>query len=83
MQVVFEVLGASAASMTVIDAKDLQFRPPVGGDTRSLLCWLDHVQNDRDSILVGLAHDTDICVRREGPHHAERLRADLARLEER
>ena len=82
MQVVFEILGAPAASMAVIDAKDLQFRPPVSGDTRSLLCWLDHVENDRDSILVGLAHDANICVSCEGPHHAKGLRADLARLEE-
>ena len=83
MQVVFEVLGAPAASVTVIDAKDLQFRPPVCGDARSLLCWLDHVENDRDSIFVSLAHDTDVCVRCEGPHHTKCLRADLARLEER
>ena len=83
MQVVFEVLGAPAASMAVIDAKDLQLRPLVSGYPRSLLGRLDHVKYDRDSILVGLAHDADICVCCEGPHHAKGLRADLARLEER
>ena len=46
MQVVFEILGAPATSMAVIDAKDLQFRPHVSGYTRSFLRWLDHVEND-------------------------------------
>ena len=60
MQVILEVLSALAATMTIIDAKDLQFRPLIGWNAWRLLRWLDDVQDDRDSILVGLAHDTDV-----------------------
>ena len=62
MQVILQVLCALATTMTVIDAKDLQFRPLIGWDAWRLLRWLDDVQDDRDSILVGLAYDTDVSV---------------------
>jgi len=46
VQVVFQILRTFAASVPVIDAKDLQLRPLVGGNTWNFLCWLDHVEDD-------------------------------------
>ena len=66
MQVVFEILSALATSVTVIDAKDLQFRPLLRRDPRLLLSRLDHVEDDRDPVLIGFTDDSDISVRCEG-----------------
>lgn len=43
VQVVFEVLGAFATTMAIIDTEYLEFRPPVGGGARGFLCRLDHI----------------------------------------
>ena len=43
MQVILKVLSALAATMTIIDAKDLQFRPLIGWNAWRLLRWLDDV----------------------------------------
>ena len=82
MQVILKVLSALAATMTIIDAKDLQFRPLIGWNAWRLLRWLDDVQDDRDSILVGLAHDTDVRIGCKCLHRSECFRTDFTCLEE-
>ena len=82
VEVVFEVLGALAAPVPVVDAEDLQLGPLLGGDTRHFLRGLDHVEDDRDPVLVCLAHDADVSIRCEGFHRAKGLRAHLTCLEE-
>ena len=82
VEVVLEVLGALAPAVAIVDAEDLQLGPFVGRDARRLLGRLDHVEDDRDAVFVGLPHDAYVRVGGEGLDRAEGLRADLARLEE-
>lgn len=83
MKIILKVLSALATAMAVIDAKDLQLRPLFCRDAWLFRGWLNDVKNDRYSIFVGLAYDTDISVRSKGLHHTEGFRADLTCLEER
>ena len=46
MQVILEVLGTLTATMTVVDTKDLQFRPLIGRYPWNFLGRLDHVEDD-------------------------------------
>ena len=82
MQVIFQVFCTFAATMTIIDSKNLQFRPLLCRDLWCLLWRLNHVKDDWYSILVGLANDTDICIGCESFHSSEGLRTYLTRLEE-
>ena len=68
--------------MAVVHAEDLQFGPLIRRNPRCLGLWLNHVQNDGNSVLVGLAHRAYVGVGGEGLHRAECFGADLARLEE-
>ena len=65
MQVILEVLGTLTATMTVVDTKDLQFRPLIGRYPWNFLGRLDHVEDDRDTVFVGLSDDSDVCVSSE------------------
>ena len=46
VQRVFEVLGAAAAAMAIVDSKDLKLWPKLGRDSRLFLGRLDHVEYD-------------------------------------
>jgi len=81
MQVVFEVLSAFAASVAIVNAENLQFGPVLARDARLLLGGLNHVQNDRDSVLVSFAHRAHICICGKGFHGTERFRTYFASLE--
>lgn len=82
MQMVFQVLGALAATVAIVDAKDLQFWPLVTGHPRFFRGGLDHIKNDRNSVFVGLTDYTYVCVCREGLDGAKCFSTNLARLEE-
>ena len=43
MKVILEILSAFTTTMTIVDAKDLKFRPFVGRDARGFLRRLDHI----------------------------------------
>lgn len=82
VQIVFQVLCAPATSMSIINTKDLKLRPFICRDAWCLLCRLNHVQDDRDSVFIGLAYYTNVGIRSKCSDHTERLGADLTRLEE-
>jgi len=46
MQVIFEILGALAAAMAVVNAKDLKFWPFFIRNSGYFLGRLDHVKDD-------------------------------------
>ena len=62
MKVIFEVFSTFASTVAIIDSEDLKLWPSFSGYTGHFLRWLDHVQDDRNTILVGLAYDADICI---------------------
>ena len=66
MEIILEVLGTLATAMAIIDAEYLEFGPFLRGNPRCLLCRLYHVEDDRDSVFVGLSHDAYIRVCSEG-----------------
>ena len=82
MQVVLEILGTLATTMSIVDTKDLQFGPLVGRDPWRLRLGLNHVEDNRDPIFVRLSHCTDVCIGRKGFDRAESFGANLASLEE-
>ena len=82
MQVVFEIFGAFASSMSIVNAKDLQLWPLISRYPWILCLGLNNVQDNRDPIFVRLAHRADVCIRCKGLDRAEGFGADLARLEE-
>ena len=73
MEGVFEILGALTASMAIVDSEDLQLGPHLGRYSGLLKRGLDHVQNNRNSIFIGLPHCAHIRVRSKGFHRAKRL----------
>lgn len=62
MKLVFEVLSALAATMAIEHAEYLESRPLLVCQLGRLGSWLDHVEDDGDSVLVGLADSSYICV---------------------
>lgn len=75
MEVVFKELSTLMPSMPVEYSKDLDFGPVSRFGQFRL--WLNHVQDDRDSVFVCLAHSTNICVGGETSDTAESLRTQL------
>jgi hypothetical protein len=82
MKIVFEILGTFTASMAIVHSEYLKFRPLLRWDLWYFLGWLYDIENDGDSIFVGLPHDTHIGIGCECFNRSERLRADLASLKE-
>ena len=82
MEGILEVFCAAAPTVTIVDAKDLKFGPEFSGNARLLLRRLDYVENDRDSILIGLSHNANIRICSKRFYHAEGLGAYLTCLEE-
>ena len=78
VEVVFYKFSAPMTSMPVENPKDLDFRPIL--NFRSPICRLDNVQDDSDSILIGLPDSSNICIRCETSHSSEGLIAYLRRL---
>ena len=83
MKRILEVFRTAAATMTIVDAKNLKFRPKFSWNARLLLWRLDYVENDRNSILIGLSYDTNIRIRCKRSYHTEGLGTYLTCLEER
>ena len=81
MKVILEVLSALAASMAIVNTEDLQLGPLVRRNSWSLLCRLYHIKDNRDPILISLAHDSNIGVGSECLNRAKGFGADLACLE--
>ena len=83
MERILEVFRTAAATVTIVDAKNLKFGPEFSWNARFLLWRLDYIKNDRNSILIGLSYDTNIRIRSKRPYHTEGLGTYLACLEER
>jgi hypothetical protein len=62
VQVILQVFSTFRSTMSIIDTKDLKFRPLVGRHSWHLISWLNHIQNDRNPVLVSFTHDAYICV---------------------
>ena len=69
--------------MAIVDTEDLQLGPLISRDSRCFLCWLNHVQDDRDPVLVSFSNDSYISIGSECLDRAKRFRANLTCLEER
>lgn len=82
MKVILEVLSALAAAMAIVNTEDLQLGPLVRRNSWSLLCRLYHIKDNRDPILISLAHDSNISIGSESLNRAESFGTNLARLEE-
>lgn len=81
VQVLLQVLGTLVASVAIVDREDLDLGPVVLRDLLLLVGWLDHVQDDGNSVLVGLPHETHVGVGCEGLHHSKLLVGCLGVLE--
>ena len=68
--------------MAIIDTEDLQSWPLFSRNPWLLRLRLNHIQDDRDYVLVRLADRADICVGSKGFDCAEGFLRDFARLEE-
>ena len=68
--------------MTVIHSKYLQLWPVLWRHPWCFVSWLDHIKNNRDSILICLADCAHVGICSESFHRAESFRADLTCLEE-
>lgn len=71
MQIIFKVLRAFAAPMTIIDAENLDVRPV--RHHRQLVERVNNVKNYRDPVLIVLTNKSDISVSREGSHRSKAL----------
>lgn len=58
MQIVSKELSAGTASMTIIDTEERTSRPRL----MLAVLWLDDVEDDRDSILVVVTHQSLVCI---------------------
>lgn len=81
VEMLFQVLCALVAAVAVVDSEDLDFGPEIVGEFGLLGDWLDHVEDDGDSILVCFSDQADVGVRSEGTDDAEFLVGCLGILE--
>ena len=65
MELIFKILSTLAATMTIENSKYLQAWPLLLRNFWSLSVWLDNVENNRDSVLIGLPNSSYICVSSE------------------
>lgn len=79
MEVVLDVLGAAVAPVAVEHAEDLDFGPVL--DAGVLGGWLDHVQDNRDSVLVRFANGANVRVRSETFDRSKTFCGNFRRLE--
>ena len=83
MQGIFEIFSTFAATMTIVDTKDLQLWPWLRWYSWIFLWGLDHVKNNWDAVFVGLSNYSNISISCKCFDWSESLRADLALLKER
>lgn len=68
-----EILGTLIATMAIIHCEYLYLGPHIIWELGLLRERLDYVEDDGDSVLVGLTDKTDMCVGGEGPYDSEFL----------
>ena len=81
MKVLFQILGALIAAMTIINRENLDLRPLIIGNFGLLCGRLNNVENDSDSVLICFPHETNMCVGCERPDDSEPLIAGFWVLE--
>lgn len=59
--------------MAIVDCEYLNLRPLLICYLRLFGSRLDDIENDGDSVLVGLPHETNMCVGCERPNNSEPL----------
>jgi len=56
MQVLFQIFSALIATMSIVDSKYLYFGPLIFWKFWFFHHWLDHVEDDGDTVFVGFSH---------------------------
>ena len=79
MECVFDILGASVATMAVKHSKDLDFGPNL--NPRLLRLRLDNIQYNCNPVLIRFPYRADIRVSRKTPDCSKGLRAHFGLLE--
>ena len=62
VKVIFEIFSTLAATVTIVDTKNLKFWPLIVGHSWGLDRGLNHVEDDRDPVLICLPDSTNVCI---------------------
>lgn len=73
VQVLLEVLGTLISSMAIVNSEYLYLGPHIVWELGLLRERLDYVEDNGNSVLVGLTNKTHMCVGGEGPYDSEFL----------
>lgn len=73
VEVLLEILCTLVTAMTIVNSEDLDLWPLLLRNLGLLIGRLDDVEDDGDSVLVGLSHQADVCVGSERLDNAKLL----------